>query len=45
MTWLERAYEGKEAQLTIRLREPAFDGLHADRRFKTLLRCLNLPEK
>ena len=42
--WLERAYQERCNFLTLLKFETVFDNLHADPRFKELVKRMNLPE-
>jgi stress-induced morphogen len=42
--FLQRAFEGHDEDLPYVAIEPAFDKLHADRRYKELLRKMRLPD-
>jgi serine/threonine-protein kinase len=42
--WLERAYERQDGGLSVVKTDPTLRSLHADPRFKILLRKMNLPE-
>ncbi len=44
MTWLERAYEDREALLIIAKVDPRWDPLRSDPRFQDLLRRIGFPE-
>ncbi len=44
MTWLERAYEGREPLLINAKTEPRLDSLRSDPRFQDLLRRIGFPE-
>jgi len=42
LTWLEKAYEDRDENMTLLNVDPAFDRLHADPRFTVLLRRIGL---
>jgi TolB-like protein/DNA-binding winged helix-turn-helix (wHTH) protein/Flp pilus assembly protein TadD len=42
LTWLEKAYEDRDENMTLLNVDPAFDSLHADPRFTVLLRRIGL---
>jgi DNA-binding winged helix-turn-helix (wHTH) protein/TolB-like protein/Flp pilus assembly protein TadD len=42
LTWLEKAYEDRDENMTLLNVDPAFDSLHADPRFIVLLRRIGL---
>ncbi len=44
MTWLERAYDERDSNLTYMKVEPAFDGIRSDPRFQQLLQRLVMPQ-
>lgn len=43
--WLEKAYQGREANLVYLQVDPGFDALRPDPRFQDLLRRMKFPEK
>ncbi len=45
MTWLERAYEEREALLLNAKTDPLLDALRSDPRFQDLLRRIGFPEE
>ena len=45
ITWLERAYENRSAQLPDAKTEPMLDSLRSDPRFRNLIRKMGLPSE
>jgi hypothetical protein len=44
LEWLEKGYQGRDADMVDIATEPTFDLLHSDRRFTDLLRRVGLPQ-